>query len=118
MPTSILVSTHDCACLCLHLCISYTSPLRGLIDFFAHCKLTVDPPTVFVDNQPLIDAINSMSAAQTKHIAIRLNLMRDLVQQGIIRIQFIPTQLQLADCLTKPVQHKKFTEDRDSLDIA
>ena len=44
--------------------------------------------------------------------------LRDMVQKGAIRLQYIPTVEQIADVFTKPLSVVKFVYFRDKLGMA
>jgi hypothetical protein len=46
--------------------------------------------------------------SKTKHIDIRYHFIRDHVMKGDIEIHFVPTDKQLADVFTKPLDEKTF----------
>jgi hypothetical protein len=69
--------------------------------------------TLYVDNQSAIcTALNDHSHERTKHIDIRLHFIRDIVRMGLIQIRYVPTDYQLADCLTKPLERIKLNHFR------
>ena len=47
---------------------------------------------------------------RTKHIEIRYHFIRDHVQNGTISLQYIPTENQLADVFTKPLDNSRFNK--------
>jgi hypothetical protein len=72
--------------------------------------------TVHVDNQAAIStALNDHSHERTKHIDIRLHFIRDVVRSGLVQLKYIPTDMQLADCLTKPLERVKLEHFRTLL---
>jgi hypothetical protein len=54
---------------------------------------------------------------RSKHIEIRYHYIRDMVQRGALKLQYIITDEQVADVLTKPLSHIKFEYFRDNLGI-
>ena len=51
--------------------------------------------------------------ARTKHIDVAAHYIRELAEDQKIKVQYIPTDWMLADCLTKPlkaVQHQLIVE--------
>ena len=69
------------------------------------------PPALMVDNQPTITlAKNLVLHDRSKHIDVKFHFLRDCVDGGQIVIEFIETSRQLADVLTKPLDHLRFTE--------
>ena len=64
---------------------------------------------VFCDNQSAIDnSKNMIQHSRTKHIDIKHNFIRDLVAEKIISLHHIPTENQLADIFTKPLDATRF----------
>ncbi|GJS01107.1 retrovirus-related pol polyprotein from transposon TNT 1-94 [Tanacetum coccineum] len=51
---------------------------------------------------------NPVMHSRTKHIDIRYHFIRDHVLKGDIELHFIPTQYQLADIFTKPLDEPTF----------
>ena len=59
---------------------------------------------MYEDNQACIKiAENPVYHKRTKHIETRTHFVQDHVKNGNIDLQYIPTKLQLADILTKPL---------------
>ncbi|GKB69149.1 retrovirus-related pol polyprotein from transposon TNT 1-94 [Tanacetum coccineum] len=55
--------------------------------------------------------------SRTKHIDIRYHFIRDHILKGNIELHFIPTEYQLADIFTKPLDEPTFTRLKAELDI-
>ncbi|KAI3735789.1 hypothetical protein L6452_15302 [Arctium lappa] len=53
-------------------------------------------------------ANNPVLHSKTKHIEIRYHFIRDHVMNGDIELHFIPTDYQLADLFTKPLDETRF----------
>ena len=53
---------------------------------------------------------NPVMHSRTKHIEIRYHFIRDHVQNGTISLQYIPTENQLADVFTKPLDEFRFNK--------
>jgi hypothetical protein len=67
------------------------------------------PPRLKADNRPTIDLIkNHVHHGRSKHIQITYHFVRECAAEGIIEVQFVGTNEQLADIPTKPVQRVKF----------
>ena len=45
---------------------------------------------------------------RSRHISIRYFFIKDLVDRGVVNVEYCPTDLMLADYMTKPLQGKKF----------
>lgn len=71
-----------------------------------------------VDNQSAIKSMkNEITSARSKHINIRYHFIRDVIQRGDVMVQYCPTQKQLADILTKPLQRVAFQRLREQLRV-
>ena len=55
---------------------------------------------------------------RSKHIEMRYHFIRDLVQRGALKLQYIRIDEQIADILTKPLTASKFVYFRDKLGMA
>ena len=62
------------------------------------------PTLIYQDNQSSIAiAHNDTSNRRTKHIDIRYHFVRERILTREIRIEYLPTESMIADCLTKAV---------------
>lgn len=70
-----------------------------------------EPTTIHIDNQSAIAiAENPIHHARTKHINIKIHHVRDLIQDGTIRLQWCPTGDMVADIFTKPLGRVLFQQ--------
>ena len=77
--------------------------------------LSLEHPTCLrIDNQSAMAlARNDAFHNRTKHIAIRHHFIRERIEDGEIDVEYVPTDRQVADVLTKPlgrVKHERFVE--------
>jgi hypothetical protein len=64
---------------------------------------------IFCDNTSAIAISNNpVMHSKTKHIDLRYHFIRDNIMKGHIELHFIPTDKQLADIFTKPLDVKTF----------
>ncbi|GJU57641.1 hypothetical protein Tco_1235407 [Tanacetum coccineum] len=64
---------------------------------------------IFCDNTNAIAISNNpVLHSRTKHIDIKYHFIRDHILKGDIELYFIPTQYQLADIFTKPLDEPMF----------
>lgn len=55
---------------------------------------------------------NAVMHGRSKHIRVRYHFLRDLSKQGIIKLVYCPTEMQLADVMTKPLKLASFQKIR------
>ena len=61
------------------------------------------------DNMSAINiSKNPVQHSRTKHIDIRHHFIRELVEDGIISLDHVSTESQVADLLTKPLDFQRF----------
>ncbi|KAJ4751816.1 polyprotein [Rhynchospora pubera] len=73
---------------------------------------------VFCDNQSTIAiAKNPVHHNRTKHIDIRMHFIRELIEKGEIKLEYIGTEYQVADILTKALALKKFEYCRSMIGV-
>jgi hypothetical protein len=86
--------------------------LTGLFD------LEMRETTILCDNKRCIKMIeNLVFHNMSKHIEIRYHFIRDMVERGALKLQYISTDEQVADVMTKPLSRVKFEHFRDKLGI-
>jgi hypothetical protein len=102
----VAVSTASCEAIWLH------KLLAGLFD------QELDPTVIYYDNQSCIKfSKNPLFHDRYKHIEIKYHFIRDKIQKGVVKLQYIPKDQQLADILTKPLVKGKFESLRDKLGL-
>jgi hypothetical protein len=73
---------------------------------------------ILCDNQSCIKMTeNPVFHDRSKHIESRYHFIHDMVQRGDLKLQYISTDEQVVDVLTKPLSHVKFEHFRDKLYI-
>jgi hypothetical protein len=82
--------------------------LRRLLQHFDVTSAS-KPTTILADNQSAIALVkNPQFHSRTKHINIQYHYTRDQVERKTLRVDFIPTNDQITDILTKPLGPTKF----------
>ena len=67
------------------------------------------PTRYLIDNTSCISLIhNPSNSIQSKHIDVRYHFIREQYENGIIEVEYIPTEEQLADIFTKPLPSFSF----------
>ena len=70
------------------------------------------------DNSSAINiSKNLVLHSYTKHIEIHHHFIRDLVEEKVVSLEYVPTKLQFLDVLTKPLDSLWFEYLRKSLGI-
>ncbi|GJX08080.1 retrovirus-related pol polyprotein from transposon TNT 1-94 [Tanacetum coccineum] len=83
-----------------------------LSDYDIHYKMV----PIFYDNTSAIAISNNpVLHSRTKHINIRYHFIRDHILKGDIALHFIPTEYQLVDIFTKPLDEPTFTRMKAEL---
>jgi hypothetical protein len=86
--------------------------LAGLFD------LEMEATMILCDNQSCIKMTeNPVFHDKTKHIEIQYHYICDMVQKGVVKLQYVGTDEQVADVLTKPLSRVKFEYFRDKLGV-
>ncbi|GMP54042.1 hypothetical protein CsSME_00019320 [Camellia sinensis var. sinensis] len=74
--------------------------------------------TLFCDNTSAINiSKNPVQHSRTKHIDIRHHFIRELVEEGLVVLEHIPTEHQKADIFTKPLDLLRFEFLRKTLGV-
>jgi hypothetical protein len=78
----------------------------------------MDATMILCDNQSFIKMTeNPLFHDKTKHIEIWYHYINDMVQKGVVKLQYVGTDEQVADVLTKPLSRVKFEYFRDKLGV-
>ena len=93
------------------------------LEFVFICNLLADlgfvqdrPPVLMVDNKGVVDMSEDyVSNNRTKHIERRHLKIRELVEQGIIKVTHVAGEDNIADILTKPLGRRRFEKLRKEL---
>ena len=60
---------------------------------------------------------NSVFHDKSKHIEINYHYIKDMVQRGAVKLQYVTTEEQISDVLTKPLARVKFEYFREKLGL-
>jgi hypothetical protein len=84
--------------------------LRNLCKDFSMQQ--TEPTIINVDNQSCLKLVDgNMLSNRTKHIDTKYHFVKDLKSQGIIDLQYCPSELNVADLLMKPLASTKINID-------
>jgi hypothetical protein len=77
-----------------------------------------ETPLLYVDNKAAISLIkNPVLHDRSKHIEIRFHYIRECLERGLIKVNFIQTEEQLGDILAKPLAQVKFKELHSKISV-
>ena len=54
---------------------------------------------------------------KSNHIEIRFHYIKEMVQRLAVKVQYVPTDEQIVDVLTKPLAREKFEYFRERLGV-
>jgi hypothetical protein len=85
--------------------------IRRFLEQIGCQNYVAEPTIVNGDNDGAIALVkNPEFHARTKHIDVSTHYVRELVEDELVNVQYVPTSEMLGDCLTKPlkrVQHQQ-----------
>ena len=91
--------------------------LRKLISGLSGNRL--ETTVLNCDNQSSIKLMeNPVFHDKSKHIEMKYHYIRDMVQKKVIKLQYVATDMHVADILTKPLPLKSFARFRGMLGVA
>jgi hypothetical protein len=75
--------------------------------------LDLEATCIWCDNQSCMNlSENPVFHDKSKHIKIMYHYIRDMVQKGAVKLQYVTTDEQTTDVLTKPLSRGKFVYSR------
>ena len=77
----------------------------------------MEPVTIYQDNQSCMALVERgrSGAEQTRHIQIRYFWVKQRVDTGEVRVEYLRSEDMYANVLTKPLQGSQFRRERDGL---
>ena len=91
--------------------------MRNLLSELGY-DLSNSPSTLFMDkNSAIAVAKNPEHHGRLKHIRLRLYWLRDAVENGQIAPEYVPTELMVADLLTKALPVSQVAQLRDLMGL-
>jgi KUP system potassium uptake protein len=77
--------------------------LRQLMGEIFNVPIT-ETTTIWEDNQSAIAySQNALVSEKTKHVGLKCHFLKDHVEQGTIKLRYLPTDQMVADMFTKPL---------------
>ena len=109
---SVALSSTEAEYMAARMAVCEDMWLRKLLSRLFECEL--EAIVVHCDNQSDIRlSENLVFHDQRKHINIRYHFLRDCVQRGTIRLEYIQTDEQVADIYTKAICRHNFVKFRN-----
>jgi len=92
--------------------------LRNLLRHIG-CDMYAEHTTrIYGDNQSALRLVaNPEFHSRSKHIDVQYHCVRELVEDGIVSVDYISTVDMIADCLTKPLKRAKLAANLASLGL-
>ncbi|KAJ9547332.1 hypothetical protein OSB04_019875 [Centaurea solstitialis] len=103
---SVSTSTAEAEYVAAGICCAQVLWLRNQLQDY---DIQLSKIPIYCDNTSAIAiANNPVLHSKTKHIEVRYQFIRDHVMNGDIELHFVPTEYQLADLFTKPLDVTRF----------
>jgi hypothetical protein len=75
-----------------------------------------EPTTIYCDNKSAIELCKTLKQHhKVKHINMRINFIREMINKRRIQLVFVPTEYNVADMLTKPLGPELFNRHQRKL---
>ena len=79
--------------------------VMSLSEFMEEQGHELDPPVIFQDNQSTISLVTKGGGkSRSKHLRTRQYRMKELIDNGNIVVEYLPTGSMIADVMSKPLQ--------------
>ena len=102
LQPTVAQSSTEAEYMALSECVNEVTWLRNLYTDLHHPQQ--GPTVIFEDNQGAIKiASNHLLSRRSKHIDIKHHLIREHIAAGAVKVSYVRTASQKADCLTKGV---------------
>ena len=80
--------------------------------------LQLDATCIYCNNQICLKLTeNPVFHDKSKHIEIKYHYIKDMVQRGAVKLQYVATEKHIADVLMKPLARVKFEYFRKKLGV-
>ena len=112
----IALSSHEAELYAAHHAIKLIMGLKEMLKEINNNMVIHSPTTLFQDNQGTIKSLMRESInKKSKHIQIRFHHMKQAIEQDNIKLQYINTELMIADIHTKALPNTTFNKLRSLL---
>ena len=91
---------------------------KWLVDFNSELGINIGPVLVYTDNQANLKVMSKQEArGRTRHFAIQKAFLRELIEQEIVTYDWIRSEEQVADILTKALTEEKVVFCRENVGV-
>ena len=106
----VTLSSCESEYIALTVCIQET---QFVVNVFKSIELPYEKPKLYTDNQSVIAITkNPVISQRSKHIDIKYHFARNFIQQGNGTLQYVESNANIADMLTKPIRNEKLENMR------
>lgn len=113
---SVALSSAEAEMVALSNCARYAAAMRNVMKDWGTNIGTI---TIRCDNQSTIRGAQTHDATgRMRHVGIRDRYVFEALQQGLVKVDYVPTAQQAADILTKPLARQQFAICRDLMGVA
>eukprot|EP00122_Pirum_gemmata_P021620 Pgem_evm2s20129 len=91
--------------------------IKWLLNVLGELDIKVKLPiTLYSDNQAAISVGNDFKCSKkVKHIDVKYHAVREMIDQGLIKLEYISSEENIADLFTKPLPTKRIGGDSESI---
>lgn len=83
-------------------CVAQCIWLKRILEQMGWSESVVGATTVFCDNNSTIKlSKKTVLHGRSKHIDVRFHFLRDLVRDGVVKLEYYGTKVQIADIMTR-----------------
>ena len=90
--------------------------MKDILTFLGFNKEAQECTKIYMDNKSAIQLCTTLkSSHKTKHINMRINYIRQLINEKVIELHFVDSENNVADILTKALPVTVFEKHRNTL---
>ena len=116
LQKTVATSTAEAEYMAVSACVKEALWIRNVLGSLL--KSTWNEVSIMNDNQATLRMINDLnSVSRSKHIDIQHHFVRERAVRGEVKFHYCPTDIMLADYLTKVLPSSRFEEIRDALHV-
>lgn len=114
--TSVALSSAEAEYAALTMAVTEAIWIRGLLRDLG--QQVADPTVIHEDNQACIRVAESdKPTRRMKHVDVRFHFVKNEIDNGTVRLLYVPSEDQIADVMTKGLPRIQFEKLRDLLGL-